>query len=886
MTTSSAGTDPEKTVEGLGANALLDDRFELDGIVASGAVGVVYRGRDRHTGEACAVKVLRGAEPEDVERFSREAQALSRLRDDAIVRLIAHGVSAARKPYLAMAWLDGETLAARLQRGALSVAETLTLGRRIAGALAAAHEAGALHRDVKPANIVLVAGALDRATLVDFGLVRQREDPVRTCAGTLLGTPAYMAPEQVRGELDVDARADVFALGAVLYECLSGARAFVGEGVVDVLSAVLLEEPRPLRACAPDAPVALARLIERMLSKDKTPRPASGAEVRAALDEIVSNGSRCSTTVERRYEATRARRFDAPASLVWAILADTDRWDRFCKAPRTQYVERDDPTAEDLRVRVGIAEIAAQPSRWLEVGEGVEGRHLRAARRFIEGWFSEIGLDVDLAAVDGHVRCEARCTVYVVDDGRAPDGAAALLLAHMTERLERYLDAIEQVLSTAPAALLERSRGESATAHARRLLLGCAWSDPVMAGRATVADAALLEARIERFRAPIDGVDPALQRKLAAFVERGADDLVRRVRPGELASAWAFDERSVLRAMLAATKLGLFELRWELRCRNCRTAAASATSLSAVTSAVHCAECAIDTTVDLAQNVEAVFAVSSALRRTSAKMYCGASPAHRPHVAAFFTVAAGAIVRVSLALAEGAMLVRAVRRAQSSRIAYERPPRVLRLTLGTNGWHVERVGEADEGALTELWVENETPASADVQLEYTEDGASSNAVRVAAMPEFARWFADEAPGRGAELSMSAAAVLVVECLELDALCEREGDVAAFAQIERALTAITAAIEEGAEGAVLRRTGGALTALFVDGSSAERAFERAAVTARSQGVALGGARYEGSCVMVRRDERTELFGRGVVRARASAARARDGTCVVIPGSSSR
>src|SRR5262249_3187444 len=154
------------------------------------------------------------------------------------------GVSANGDAYLVSEWLEGETLAARLARGAISPADTMDLGTRVAEALGEAHALGIIHRDIKPANLFLEGGSIGRVKILDFGLAREidRTQPL-TVSGALLGTPGYMAPEQARALKTVDVRADVFSLGCVLYHCLSGKPPFVGDTLIAVLLSVALEEP-------------------------------------------------------------------------------------------------------------------------------------------------------------------------------------------------------------------------------------------------------------------------------------------------------------------------------------------------------------------------------------------------------------------------------------------------------------------------------------------------------------------------------------------------------------------------------------------------------------------------------------------------------------------
>src|SRR5690349_19464855 len=217
---------------------VVDNRFELDRIAGAGAMGTVYRAKDRATGEAVAVKVLHSG---PTERFIREVRVLAALRHPGIVRYIADGQTAAGELWLAMEWLDGENLAERLARAGLTAQESVELARRVAEALGAAHERHVVHRDVKPSNLFLPGGELDRVKVLDFGVARITDGVTSTRTGVIVGTPAYMAPEQVRGDKEITARADVFAVGSVLFECLTGRPPFAGETLMAVLAKIAME---------------------------------------------------------------------------------------------------------------------------------------------------------------------------------------------------------------------------------------------------------------------------------------------------------------------------------------------------------------------------------------------------------------------------------------------------------------------------------------------------------------------------------------------------------------------------------------------------------------------------------------------------------------------
>ena len=266
---------------------VLADRFELEKVVGTGGMGEVYRARDRLTGKPVAVKLLFASLHGDVDRFQREALLLAELHHPRIVRYVAHGLTPTGRAYLAMEWLEGEDLGDRLTRRPLSIAETIAVGRRLAEALAALHERGIVHRDVKPSNAFLVGGAAHDVKLLDLGVARLTSGARQaTHSGVMIGTPGYMAPEQARGQRDVDTRADVFALGCVLFECLAGRPAFVGDNMPALLAKILLEPSPRVSSLAPAVPPELDDLVARMLEKHALDRPANGAAVLRALEQL------------------------------------------------------------------------------------------------------------------------------------------------------------------------------------------------------------------------------------------------------------------------------------------------------------------------------------------------------------------------------------------------------------------------------------------------------------------------------------------------------------------------------------------------------------------------------------------------------------------------
>ena len=223
--------------------------------IGSGGMADVFLARALDTAELVAIKVLRtalgGTDAE--QRFHREIVALRELRHPRIVRYVDHGLTGEGRPYLVMERLEGIDLQEALRRRRLTLAETFSLGIQLADCLAAAHDRGVVHRDVKPANVFLIDGQVADVRVLDFGVARLDEGQgvTLTSPGGLVGTPGYMSPEQAKGAERADPQSDLFSLGSLLFECVSGAPAFPGEHVMAILAKVLLSEPPRLDEVVP-----------------------------------------------------------------------------------------------------------------------------------------------------------------------------------------------------------------------------------------------------------------------------------------------------------------------------------------------------------------------------------------------------------------------------------------------------------------------------------------------------------------------------------------------------------------------------------------------------------------------------------------------------------
>ncbi len=331
--------------------------YELLRVIGEGGMGTVYEARDTRLGRSVAVKVLSfeiGRTQGAKERFLREARAASALDHPNICTVHDLGETPEGELYLVMAFYDGETLGDRLARGPLPVEEARTVAIEVARALARAHAAGILHRDIKPANIMLPREG--GAKVLDFGIARIAGEIGLTRTGGAPGTPAYMSPEQAWGR-PVDARTDLWSLGATLYEMLAGRRPFPGDDPHAVIHGLLNRDPEPLSRLRPETPAPLARAVERLLAKEPAQRPASATELLAEL-----GADPVGTTQPEPAYTSATGIWARPAPLMRVLVATelpgSGPWLAGLGEERAfTFASRHDRAARDLLARFGGVEV-------------------------------------------------------------------------------------------------------------------------------------------------------------------------------------------------------------------------------------------------------------------------------------------------------------------------------------------------------------------------------------------------------------------------------------------------------------------------------------------------------------------------------------------------
>jgi eukaryotic-like serine/threonine-protein kinase len=444
---------------------LLDDRFEIEQPIGSGGMATVFRARDPIAGESVAVKVISGGQSHVTERFAREIHVLAELSHPGIVRYISHGATRSGELFLVMEWVDGETVKTRLQRGPLTASEAVTLATRVAEALGAAHARGVVHRDLKPSNLFLPGGRVELVKVLDFGIARRDGGTQLTQTGMMIGTPGYMAPEQARASGPIDARADVFALGCVLFQCLTGVPPFDGDTTAAILAKILFGTAPRVSELWPEVPEPLDALVSQMLSREPALRPSDGADLAAALAAL-GPAMRTAGAAPHRPAASPRPAGGERRLLAVVMLSPTAQEDGLTEEPLRHAVAAHGGRLEQLADGSTVV--------MLDAGHEVAtDQATRAARCALA--MSALAGHRPLAIAMGRAESGSRLPEADVID------RASRLLAHTAQRPG---DPSPIALDDASAGLLDarfdvieyesqlRLRGERAVMHGARTLLG------------------------------------------------------------------------------------------------------------------------------------------------------------------------------------------------------------------------------------------------------------------------------------------------------------------------------------------------------------------------------------------------------------------------------
>ncbi|MCA9625460.1 MAG: protein kinase, partial [Myxococcales bacterium] len=610
-------------------------RYRIEGVIGRGAMGVVYRARDVVSGEVVALKTLHPHCNQDtvISRFYREARLLAQLDNPHIARFVEVNQDGGAH-FLAMEYVEGSHLGEHLAKagGPLEMDEALGITREIAVALADVHDLGAVHRDVKPANILLLErGGRRIAKLCDFGIAAAEAEPDLTREGLAIGTPHFMAPEQIQGG-SVGPAADVYSLGITLYLMLAGKLPFDGPDSRAIAFKHLAEPPPDLRAMAPGVDPPVVRLVERMVDKLPEGRPSDARALVAELDALKRGAVRDISDHPLPGEGETVIKYDyhweleSSPEALWPYVSNTERLNRAIGLGAPSYERRNE---EGRVVTDAHLELSGLSLDWREHPyEWVAPRRLGILREFSAGPFVWMRSHVELRPRGTGTLLEH--FIDVMPRGVLGRAATAMEVGYKAKRnLGRVYKRID--------AHCQQQSGE----------LDPFEEVPVVGGAARVR---LEEGRQRLLDANLD--EQVVDRLFHHLTAASPQD-VARIRPRALARGAGLDEDEMLRACLHATAAGLCTMLWDVICPRCQIPSNIVESLAAIVDHEHCATCALDFEVDFGRSVELIFRAHPAIRKSELGVFCIGGPGHTPHVFAQVRLAPGERFAVELQLPLG-----------------------------------------------------------------------------------------------------------------------------------------------------------------------------------------------------------------------------------------
>lgn len=791
--------------------------------LGEGGMGAVYLGEDAE-GRRVAVKVLppsamhgEGA----VERFRKEGRVLSAVRHPHVTNLLETGESDGTC-YLVMEYVDGADLKGLLgEHGALPERIAVEIARDIARALAGAHAASVIHRDVKPANVLLErptpngdgpviaelvasvqSGRTPHARVTDFGLARhidQSESMQLTKTGTMVGTPYYLAPEQCTGTSDITPATDVYSLGVTLFEMLAGRPPFMADDPVKMISLHCFEEPPNLRKLNAEVGDGVARIVERCLAKAPENRYGDAADLledlerllrgeanEIAIHPIVPDESGHVLETEWTWDLESAPRD------LWPLVSNTERINRAVGLPGVEYeTERDD----DGRLRkFGSFKLGWARIRWEEHPfEWVEGRRLGVLRQFVRGpfrWFLSI-VEIEPRPAGG-TRLRHRVRV-------ATRGLLGRLLANIEVNVKgrRGLD---RVYGRIDAVASGRTTGSPALDP---------FEPPPSLPRRTRSR---LEAAADRLLT-LDGVDRSCVEPLIAFLSESPAQELARLRPRVLAERLSVPFDGLVRTALNACEEGLLELHWDILCPTCRVSSNIVDTLEDVRQHEHCEACDLDFAVDFGRAVELILRVHPDVREADLRTYCIGGPEHAPHVVAQVRIEPDESLALDLALEPGTYVVRGPQLPGTTAFEVdangEGHRAHVRLAPGAN----EHRRPSLRTGRQSLSIENGFDRPLLVRIERTvfrDDVLTAREAR--GIAEFRRLFPGEILSADQLSDVSTTSLLAIGVAASGALYERWGDIGAYELIRGRLQDVRTAVA-AAGGEIVREQGERLLARF-------------------------------------------------------------------------
>ena len=812
---------PRQSRQSPGVDPLLDrqqlGRFKLLKKLGEGGMGAVWKAEDPLDGRVVAIKVLRSELAKNdtaLRRFHREARMLAEVESPYIANLLELNEDDGLQ-YIVMEFVDGQDVLACLKsRGRLSERDAVAMVADVARALREAHARGVVHRDLKPENMLLVANPDDehappRVKLTDFGLAREileSESQHLTSAGSLLGTPLYMSPEQCSGTAVVDARADVYSLGATLFQLLAGRPPFEANTLMGIIAKQVNEPAPPIRTLVADLSEAVEQVVAKCLAKRPEARFQHAGEL---LDELerLQRGEPTSILAHPALPPADARdvmSFDFVWELrnspekLWPHVSNTERLNRAIGLSSVDYTV----TANEQggSHRFGRIRKLGMTIGWQEHPfEWIEGRRMGVLREYHEGplkWLTSI---VELTPRSG--------------GGTTLSHRIRLVPANLIGRLAAKIEigvktrrSLDQVYHRIDAAL----SGELGS-------LG----DPFEDVPDLPADKQRkLDARLKRLVEL--GVEPFVVERFGEYLSSAPVQQLARIRPIALAQRLSVDERQMIAACLHGAREGLLSLVWDIICPLCRIPSQTQDSLKLLKEHGNCQACQSNFELDFANSIELVFRIAADIKDCETGMYCVGGPAHSPHVVAQVRLKPGETFSCDLNLGEGLYRVR------GPQLPYVVEFRVL-AESGVSRWELDlsRGPTADTPRAVQAGSQffvltNDQGHELVARLERVASRADAlTAARAAATPLFRELFPDECLSGNQLIRIEQITLLLTRLDRARQLYFELGDARAFERVHEHFQRLNDIVQrEG--GSVVKTLTEGIEAVFTEPLSAVRA----------------------------------------------------------------
>lgn len=790
--------------------------------LGQGGMGAVYLCEDTDRNVNVAVKVLPPEmipNQDAVQRFQKETRLLAEVRHPHVANLLdvgRHGETC----YLVMELVEGTDLRTAAQRlGPLPERMALQIIGDVARALSVAHQQGIIHRDIKPANILLSAIGDDGETpeqavlaaigagqpptvkLTDFGLARHVNQAASldlTRTGAFLGTPYYISPEQCTDKAKITPAADVYSLGATLFELLTGRPPFKADDPLKLISLHCFEQAPDPRKLNPEISDGAAALIAKSLQKTPAARYADAEHLLQDLDRLLRGDATCSDLhpvmpkpTGKVFEADWEWDLDGSVADLWPLVSNTERINAAVGLPPVEYVTRRDE--QGVKHRIGSFRLGWTKLSWEEHPfEWVEGRRLGVLRQFENGpfeWFVSI---VELTPRnEGGCRLSHRVRI-------ATRGWLGRLIAHIEVNIKgrKPLDKIYRRINEVVTGRLGNSQAVDPFTPAPK-------NSPAIHKRlATVRD---------RLTEQVRELE-CLDRLLEFLAESPAQELAR-IRPRSLARRLDVSADELTTACLEACHAGILELHWDILCPTCRVAAHVKDTLKEIDRHGQCEACEHKFDVDFSSSVELIFRVHPEFRQSDLKTYCIGGPEHAPHVVAQTRLAPGETVELDLTLDPGTYLLRGSQLPYTVGIVADASSGTSRLALSLNAQGKSSRPLRVHAGRQLVMLTNEYPHPLIARIERTVSRRDVlTATEAVKLPAFRRLFPGETITRDRLSNLSTCTLLAVRVSNLLDLFASLGDLATSERVAETAAACRLAIETHG-GQIVREQDDRLLAAF-------------------------------------------------------------------------